>query len=835
MKRTLLKTRNIRKMNDFIYSSETDQQDDEVFSFLTDYQDDEKVSEMKFDLDAMPVLPLRNLALFPHVLMPVHVGRPSSLKLIREAYKKKKEVALFSQKQAETEFPEKDDLHKYGTIAKILRILEMPDNNVTVIFQGLVRCELKQIVQDSPYIKAEVELAREDRPEKDDKNFQVLADTCKEYAITLLKLSELKDEATFAIRNIPNATASINFISNNISLSVKQKNELLSCSSILDRGQLLLRMLSTELQMAEIKANIQMRAKEDIDQQQREYFLQQQIKTIQDELGGSAQEQEIEELREKSLKMKWSAEVQEVFNKELAKLERTHSQSPDYNVQLSYLQTMLGLPWGVYTTDSLNLKNAEKVLNKDHYGLEKVKERILEHLAVLQLKNDMKSPIICLYGPPGVGKTSLGKSIAAALKRKYIRMSLGGVHDEAEIRGHRKTYIGAMPGRIIKGLAKAGSSNPVFILDEIDKLSSDRQGDPSSALLEVLDPEQNNTFHDNYLDIDYDLSKVMFIATANNLNSIPAPLLDRMELIEVSGYITEEKVEIAKRHLVPKEMEANGINKHDIKFAKKTLEAMVESYTRESGVRELEKKINKIFRKLAREYATDGFFSRKEIKPEDLYYFLGLPEYNRDKYQGNEYAGVVTGLAWTAVGGEILFVETSLSKGKGGRLTLTGNLGDVMKESAMLALEYIKAHAAMLQIEDEIFENWNIHVHVPEGAIPKDGPSAGITMATSIASALTQRKVKANIAMTGEITLRGKVLPVGGIKEKILAAKRAGIKEIIMSAENKKNIEDIQDIYLKGLEFHYVNDIKEVFALALSEEKVVDAIDFTIKKTTTKE
>ena len=822
-------------MNDFIYSSETDQQDDEVFSFLTDYQDDEKVSEMKFDLDAMPVLPLRNLALFPHVLMPVHVGRPSSLKLIREAYKKKKEVALFSQKQAETEFPEKDDLHKYGTIAKILRILEMPDNNVTVIFQGLVRCELKQIVQDAPYIKAEVELAREDRPEKDDKNFQVLADTCKEYAITLLKLSELKDEATFAIRNIPNATASINFISNNISLSVKQKNELLSCSSILDRGQLLLRMLSTELQMAEIKANIQMRAKEDIDQQQREYFLQQQIKTIQDELGGSAQEQEIEELREKSLKMKWSAEVQEVFNKELAKLERTHSQSPDYNVQLSYLQTMLGLPWGVYTTDSLNLKNAEKVLNKDHYGLEKVKERILEHLAVLQLKNDMKSPIICLYGPPGVGKTSLGKSIAAALKRKYIRMSLGGVHDEAEIRGHRKTYIGAMPGRIIKGLAKTGSSNPVFILDEIDKLSSDRQGDPSSALLEVLDPEQNNTFHDNYLDIDYDLSKVMFIATANNLNSIPAPLLDRMELIEVSGYITEENVEIAKKHLVPKEMEANGINKHDIKFAKKTLEAMVESYTRESGVRELEKKINKIFRKLAREYATDGFFSRKEIKPEDLYYFLGLPEYNRDKYQGNEYAGVVTGLAWTAVGGEILFVETSLSKGKGGRLTLTGNLGDVMKESAMLALEYIKAHAAMLQIEDEIFENWNIHVHVPEGAIPKDGPSAGITMATSIASALTQRKVKANIAMTGEITLRGKVLPVGGIKEKILAAKRAGIKEIIMSAENKKNIEDIQDIYLKGLEFHYVNDIKEVFALALSEEKVADAIDFTIKKTTTKE
>jgi ATP-dependent protease La len=611
-------------------------------------------------------------------------------------------------------------------------------------------------------------------------------------------------------------------------LKKDEKVELLQINSLQERAYHLLEILNREVQLAEIKASIQMRAREDIDQQQREYFLQQQIKTIQDELGGG-QDQEVEELRQKATKMQWNKEVNEIFNKELAKLERTHSQSPDYSVQLNYLQTMLSLPWNVYTTDNFNLKNAEKTLNKDHYGLEKVKERILEHLAVLKLKGDLKSPIICLYGPPGVGKTSLGKSIAAALKRKYIRMSLGGIHDEAEIRGHRKTYIGAMPGRIIKGLIKAGSSNPVFILDEIDKVGADRQGDPSSALLEVLDPEQNGTFHDNYMDVDFDLSKVMFIATANNLNTIPQPLLDRMELIEVSGYITEEKIEIARRHLVPKEMDATGISKNDIKIPKDTLETIIESYTRESGVRELEKKIGKILRKLARQFATDGFFNKKDIKSDDLYDLLGAEEYSKDKYQGNEYAGVVTGLAWTAVGGEILFVETSLSKGKGGKLTLTGNLGDVMKESAMLALEYIKAHTSILALDDEIFENWNIHIHVPEGAIPKDGPSAGITMATSLASALTQRKVKSNLAMTGEITLRGKVLPVGGIKEKILAAKRAGIKEIIISTENKKNIDEIQEVYLKGLTFHYVSDIKEVFALALTNEKVADAIDFSMK------
>ena len=592
----------------------------------------------------------------------------------------------------------------------------------------------------------------------------------------------------------------------------------------------LLKLLNKEIQYSELRAEIQRKTREDLDMQQREYFLQQQIKNIQDELGGTPQDQDLHDLRTQAQKKKWPEDVAKTFHREVDKLERLNPQSPDYNVQLNYLQTMLSLPWQTYTEDNLSLKNAERVLNKDHYGLEKVKERILEHLAVLKLKGDMKSPIICLYGPPGVGKTSLGRSIAAALKRKYIRMSLGGVHDEAEIRGHRKTYIGAMPGRIIKSLIKAGSSNPVFILDEIDKVSSDRQGDPSSALLEVLDPEQNTTFHDNFLDVDYDLSKVMFIATANNLNTIPGPLLDRMELIEVSGYITEEKIEIARRHLVPKELEANGMKKNDIKIPKNTLEAIIESYTRESGVRELEKKIGKILRKSARQYATDGYFAKQEIKPGDLYEFLGAPEYTRDKYQGNDYAGVVTGLAWTAVGGEILFVETSLSRGKGGRLTLTGNLGDVMKESAMLALEYIKAHASLLNLDEEIFDNWNIHVHVPEGAIPKDGPSAGITMATSLASALTQRKVKANLAMTGEITLRGKVLPVGGIKEKILAAKRAGIKNIILSEENRKNIDEIQEIYLKGLTFHYVKDVKEVFAIALTNEKVADAIDLSVKK-----
>ena len=802
-----------------------------AFSVIADFEgNEEQLMNIEVD-DIVPVLPLRNMVLFPGVFMPVSLGRISSLKLVREAEKKSSYIAVVCQKQAETENPLFDDLHHIGTVAKIIRTLEMPDQTTTVILQGVKRLELTGITESEPYLKGQVTLLEEVLPDKTDREFQALIEACKDLTVRYIKSSDMfPQESSFAIRNISNPMFLVDFICTNLPLKKDEKIELLQIGSLRDRAYRLLEILNREVQLAEIKESIQMRAREDIDQQQREYFLQQQIKTIQDELGGGGQEQEIEEMRAKADTIKWSDEVKQIFLKEVDKLERTHPQSPDYSVQLNYLQTMLSLPWGVYTPDNLNLKNAEKTLNKDHYGLEKVKERILEHLAVLKLKGDMKSPIICLYGPPGVGKTSLGRSIAAALKRKYIRMSLGGVHDEAEIRGHRKTYIGAMPGRIIKGLIKAGSSNPVFILDEIDKVGADHQGDPSSALLEVLDLEQNTTFHDNFLDVDYDLSKVMFIATANNLNTIPAPLLDRMELIEVSGYITEEKIEIARRHLVPKELEANGMKKNAIKFSKATLETIIENYTRESGVRELEKKIGKILRKSARQYATDGTFAKTEIKPEDLHDFLGAPEYTRDKYQGNEYAGVVTGLAWTAVGGEILFVETSLSRGKGGRLTLTGNLGDVMKESAMLALEYIKAHAAMLDIDDAIFDNWNIHIHVPEGAIPKDGPSAGITMATSLASALTQRKVKANLAMTGEITLRGKVLPVGGIKEKILAAKRAGIKEIILCEENRKNIEEIQDIYLKGLAFHYVKDVKEVLEIALTQEKVADAIDFTIKK-----
>jgi ATP-dependent Lon protease len=602
---------------------------------------------------------------------------------------------------------------------------------------------------------------------------------------------------------------------------------MLEMNNMRERMLYFLELLEHEVQLLELKQGIAEKTREDLDQQQREYFLQQQLKNIQNELG-NGHDSEVEELRKKGEKKEWSEAVARTFAEEVNKLEGISTNSPDYNVQLNYLQTMLQLPWDHCTPDNLDIHNAERILDKDHYGLEKVKERILEHLAVLNLKRDMKSPIICLYGPPGVGKTSLGRSIAAALGRKYVRMSLGGVHDEAEIRGHRRTYIGAMTGRILKGLIKAESSNPVIILDEIDKLGSDRQGDPSSAMLEVLDPEQNFAFHDNFLDMDYDLSKVMFIATANNVGAIPAPLLDRMELIEVSGYITEEKMEIARRHLIPKELKNSGLDKSYVKFTKPAIEYIIENYTRESGVRELEKKIGKVMRKIALEFARTGTPVVHHVKPEEVRALLGTPEYSRDKYQGNDYAGVVTGLAWTAVGGEILFVETSLSRGKGGKLTLTGNLGDVMKESAMLALEYIKAHSHLLDLPEGIFENWNIHVHVPEGAIPKDGPSAGITMVTSLASALTQRKVKQNLAMTGEITLRGKVLPVGGIKEKILAAKRAGIKEIILCHENRKDIEDIKPIYLEGLEFHYVKDIKEVLDLALTEERVAGAIDFSV-------
>ena len=803
---------------------------DKGFSIIADLDGNEE-QYMNVEMEnEMPVLPLRNMVLFPGTVMPVAVGRLSSLELVNKAEKSGKFITVVCQKRSEVEQPHLEDLYKVGTVAKIIKLLEMPDNTKTAIVQGVRRVKLNKITREYPYLFGEVTAMDEVMPEKNDTEFKVLVDLVLEAAINYVRISNIMPpDSTFALKNIKNPMFAINFTCVNIPFMKEVKMELLKKKSLKERAYRLLDLMKKETKLIEIKESIKSRAREDIDQQQREYFLQQQIKTIQDELGGNVQQQEADDFRALAEKMAWSKEVKELFLKEVSKLERTNIQSPDYNVQLNYLQTMTSLPWGKYTTDNLNLNNAEKTLNKDHYGLEKVKERILEHLAVLKLKGDMKSPIICLYGPPGVGKTSLGRSIASALKRKYIRMSLGGVHDEAEIRGHRRTYIGAMPGRIIKGLIKAGSSNPVFILDEIDKLSLSNHGDPASALLEVLDPEQNSAFHDNFLDVDYDLSKVMFIATANNLNTIPAPLLDRMELIEVSGYITEEKIEIAKRHLLPKEMEANGLKKQDLKLPKATIETIVEQYTRESGVRELEKKIGKIMRKLALKYAKNDAVEKTEIKPADLYNYLGVAEYSRDKYQGNDYAGVVTGLAWTAVGGEILFVETSLSRGKGGKLTLTGNLGDVMKESAMLALEYIKAHASLLQLNDDIFDNWNIHIHVPEGAIPKDGPSAGITMATSLASALTQRKVKANLAMTGEITLRGKVLPVGGIKEKILAAKRAGIKEIILCQENRKNIEEIQEIYLQGLTFHYVNDIKEVFDIALTNEKVASPIELNVK------
>ena len=657
-------------------------------------------------------------------------------------------------------------------------------------------------------------------PDKTDREFEALISTIKDLTIKMLgSLSEPPRDLIFSIKNNKNVLYLVNFSCSNIPSGAEEKQELLLIGAMKDRAYRLLFILNREYQLVELKASIQMKTHEDINQQQREYFLQQQIKTIQEELGGNINELEIRELRERAFKKKWPASVAEIFEKEVRKLERLHPQSPDFSIQTQYVQTIINLPWNEYSKDNFNLTHAQKVLDRDHYGLEKVKERIIEHLAVLKLKGDMKSPIICLYGPPGVGKTSLGKSIAEALHRKYVRISLGGLHDEAEIRGHRRTYIGAMSGRIILNIQKAGSSNPVFILDEIDKVTNDFKGDPASALLEVLDPEQNSTFHDNYLDIDYDLSKVMFIATANNLNTISQPLLDRMELIEVSGYILEEKVEIAARHLVPKQLEAHGLSKGKVKLPKKTLQIIIESYTRESGVRELDKKIAKIMRKLARKVASDEAIPA-QIKPEDLHEYLGAVEYSRDKYQGNDYAGVVTGLAWTAVGGEILFVESSLSRGKGSKLTLTGNLGDVMKESAMLALEYIHAHASLFGINEELFENWNVHIHVPEGAIPKDGPSAGVTMVTSLVSAFTQRKVRKNLAMTGEITLRGKVLPVGGIKEKILAAKRAGIKELILCKENQKDIEEIKADYVKGLTFHYVEDIRQVIDLALLKEKV---------------
>ncbi len=793
-----------------------------VVPIISEFENDEDFTKGLEDMDTnIPIVPLRNMVLFPGIAIPVIVGREKSMRLMKDAVAKKLMVGVVCQKDSEIEEPELEDLHPIGVVGEVLRILEMPDGTTTVIIQGKKRFSINELTQTEPYLKGSVTLLEDTIPDKSDREFEALTSTIKDLIVKILtSLGDVPRELLVSINKSKNAQYLINFGSCNVLSSATEKQELLSIGDLKDRAYRLLFILNREYQLMQLKASIQMKTHEDINKQQKEYFLQQQIKAIQEELGGSMNDIEVKELKKKAKKKKWPEYVAQAFEKELSKLERINPQSPDYSIQMQYVQTIVNLPWQEYSKDNFNLTHAKRVLNRDHYGMEKVKERILEHLAVLKLKNDFRSPIICLYGPPGVGKTSLGKSIAEALNRKYVRISLGGLHDEAEIRGHRRTYIGAMSGRIIQNILKAGTSNPVFVLDEIDKVGADFKGDPASALLEVLDPEQNSAFHDNYLDIDYDLSKVMFVATANNLNTISQPLLDRMELIEVSGYIQEEKEQIAIKHLIPKQLEAHGLKKSDLKIPKKTVSEIIESYTRESGVRELDKQIAKVMRKSAVAIAMDDNTKVSTIEPNSLKEILGVPPYSRDKYQGNEYAGVVTGLAWTAVGGEILFVETSLSKGKGSKLTITGNLGDVMKESAVIALEYVHAHAKQLNIPEEMFESWNVHIHVPEGAIPKDGPSAGVTMITSLVSAFTQQKVKKNLAMTGEITLRGKVLPVGGIKEKILAAKRAGIKEIILSEENLKDISEIPDKYLSGLTFHYVKDIMEVLEIAITQQKV---------------
>lgn len=785
----------------------------------------------------IPILATRNLVLFPGIMNPILVGRKASLSLLKLAEKNENMIfAVFSQKEENIDYPEEKDLLKDGVYAKVLKIIDMPDSasTKTAIIQSLGRCSLETITKTKPYLQGFASRVEEILPEDNDFEWSVALDALRATVAEYIKQNdEIPNEVQFAINNINNGVILVNYVCTNLIQSFEDKAQLLKELDIKKRLFLLLRFIRRELELLQIRQNIRMKTRSDLDEQQREYFLHQQIKNIKEELGDEESNPERSELQKLAKDKKWSKEIGKSFEKELNKLDSLNPQSPEYSVQLNYLQTVANLPWNEYTTDDLSLKRAKRILDQDHYGMEKVKERILEYMAVLQLRGDLKSPILCLYGPPGVGKTSLGKSIAKAMKRNYVRVSLGGLHDEAEIRGHRRTYIGAMPGRIIKSIQKAKSSNPVFILDEIDKVTQNTvNGDPSSALLEVLDPEQNNAFHDNYLDLDYDLSKVLFIATANDLNTIPRPLLDRMEIIEVGGYITEEKIEIAKRHLVPREIKNTGLDAIEtpIKFTKPALERIIENYTRESGVRQLEKQINKALRKIAYHKAMEDQLDIYTITPNNLEDLLGKPPFYRDIYQGNDYAGVVTGLAWTSVGGEILFIETSLSKGKAGKLTLTGNLGDVMKESAVIALEYVKAHADALGIDSNIFNNWNIHIHVPEGATPKDGPSAGITIATSIASAITQLKVRKNTAMTGEITLRGKVLPVGGIKEKILAAKRAGITDIVMCCENEKDIIEIPEKYRKGVTFHYVENVQDVWNFALTDELVDHPIDFTINE-----
>ena len=764
--------------------------------------------------DTLPILPLRNTVLFPGVIIPINIGRDKSLKLIKDSYRQSALIGVVAQKDTNTENPDINDLYQIGTVASILKILEMPDGTTTAIIQGKRRFLLEDILYDDPYHVGKISLKKEEGVPENDPEYNAIAESLKDMASKIVKYSShIPNEAGFALKNIESMLFLINFISSNTDVDYQNKQELLEIDNLKQRAIKLLEILSKQVSLLELKNDIQKKVKMDIDKQQREYFLHQQMKTIQDELGGNPTDEEIKELEELAETKEWNGNVREIFNKELNKLKRLNPSSPDYSVQSNYLREMLDLPWNHLSEDNLDLEHARQVLDADHFGLEKVKERILEYLAVLKLKADMKSPIVCLYGPPGVGKTSLGKSVARALNREFVRMSLGGLHDESEIRGHRKTYIGAMPGRILQSIKKAGTSNPVFILDEIDKVGNDFRGDPQSALLEVLDPEQNGSFHDNFLDIDYDLSKVMFIATANDLSTIAGPLRDRMEIIEVTGYLMEEKRELAKRHLIPKQLENHGITAGHVTIPDEIIDLIIEKYTRESGVRSLDMTIAKIMRHVARKVAMNKKFTIT-LDENKVKEYLGSPIFSREEYQGNELPGVVTGLAWTAVGGEILYIESSYSKGKG-HLSLTGNLGEVMKESATLALEYIKSHAKEIGIDEKMFEENDIHVHVPAGAVPKDGPSAGITMVTALVSALTGRKVKKAIAMTGEITLRGKVLPVGGIREKILAAKRAEIKEIILCCENKKDIDDIKKEYLKGLKFHYVDHIKEVLETAL--------------------
>ena len=804
-----------------------------AFQMIADIEGDFKDLIGNQTPESVPILPVRNLVLFPGVVSPILIGRDSSKILVQKAEKRGTIIGIVCQRDPDTDIPLQEDLYEYGVYGKVMKQLTLPNGNITTIVQALGRIRLLRITKRTPYLEGDVEPVPELEPDKRDREFKTAMADLREMVEQYINVSEdIPDEATFAIKNISNDIMALNFVCSNMPFGAKEKMRLLEADTFKERLFGTMKILNREINLQNLKADIRNKTREDIDEQQRNYFLQQQIKNMQAEMG-NGDSIEKKELLQKASNKHWPLDIERTFYKEADKLDNLNPQSPEFNVQLNYLQTYVSLPWQEYTSDDLNLKRAQKILDQDHYGMEKVKERILEYMAVLALRGDLKSPIICLYGPPGVGKTSLGKSIAAAMKRKYVRVSLGGVHDEAEIRGHRRTYIGAMPGRIIKSIQKAGSSNPVFILDEIDKVTQmTHNGDPASALLEVLDPEQNNAFHDNYLDVDYDLSKVLFIATANNLGTIPKPLLDRMEIIEVSGYITEEKIEIAKRHLIPRELENTGLNIKGLKptFNKAAIEMIIERYTRESGVRQLEKQVNKALRKIAFKRQMDKNADYKKITPAEIEDLLGKPPFYRDIYQGNDYAGVVTGLAWTSVGGEILFIETSLSKGKGSKLTLTGNLGDVMKESAILALEYVKAHAETLNIDYRIFDNWNIHIHVPEGATPKDGPSAGITIATSIASALTQRKVRKNTAMTGEITLRGKVLPVGGIKEKILAAKRAGITDIVMCRENEKDINEIPDVYLKGVTFHYVENVQDVWNFALTDEIVKHPLDFTISE-----